>query len=100
MESISGTIPANQGAEGTANCGGGKMAVGGGWEAGQFVTPPNTSHPKPDRAAWIGDMNNNTGSPLAVTFYVVCIDVAGSSASALQRSATTPTGAKLTLTRR
>ena len=81
VQSISGTIPANQGVEGTAACSGGGKAVGGGWDAGQFVTPPNTAHPKSDGTAWVGELNNNTANPLPVTFYVVCVQASSGSSS-------------------
>jgi hypothetical protein len=92
IQSITGTIAAGQSAQGTALCGGNKRATGGGWDAGEFVTPPNTSSPVPDGSGWTGAITNNTGGPLAVTFYVVCINATSSSAPAQQTSASQPAG--------
>jgi hypothetical protein len=80
--SISATIPAGQGAAGTLACPAGKKVLGGGWDAGAFVTPPNTSAPSSDGSGWAGSITNNTGGPLPVTLSATCATVATTAAQA------------------
>jgi hypothetical protein len=80
--SISATIPAGQGAAGTLACPAGKKVLGGGWDAGAFVTPPNTSAPSSDGSGWTGSITNNTGGPLPVTLSATCATVASTTAQA------------------
>jgi hypothetical protein len=70
-------IPAGSAAQGTLICPSGQVAIGGGWDAGQGVTPPNTSSPTSDGTGWTGAISNNASGTINVMFYAICIDASG-----------------------
>ncbi|HEX4630315.1 MAG TPA: collagen-like protein [Chthoniobacterales bacterium] len=95
-------VPPGQGAAGTQVCGGGKLAVGGGWTTSEPDTSANSvivrSGPTSDGRGWTGALLNKGSGAFTATLYTICVSApttpSAPTSSAATASAATGTIAK------